>query len=99
MQATVTNTWNKANGTCLQGFVTTTYDRLVELFGRGLQGGDKTTQEWVVEFSDGAIATIYDWKEYATPTFEYQWHIGGHSAKAVQHVEAALKGQVTVDKR
>ena len=88
---------NKANGTHLQGHVITTYDTLVELFGKGLGSGDKTTQEWVLEFSDGTVATIYDWKEYSTPMGLYRWHVGGLSPIAVQRVEEALDGLCEVE--
>jgi len=39
-----------------------------------------------LEFEDGTVATIYDWKLYETPYDEYQWHIGGKSFKAVERV-------------
>jgi len=78
------------NGTCLQGYVTTTYSDLVAIFGEPTyRGGDKTTAEWVVTFGRGkdkVVATIYDWKEYETPMGEYDWHVGGHSIKAVDLV-------------
>lgn len=82
------------NGTHLQGKVVTTYDRLVDLLGQGLGSGDKTTQEWCIEFSDGTVATIYDWKEWETPLGPYAWHIGGHSYTAVRLVEELLAGEI-----
>ena len=85
-----------AGGTSLQGYVSTTYANLVDLFGESLGGGDKTTAEWVLKFDDGTIATIYDWKEYSTPLGQYEWHVGGLSRKAVALVQAALDGQVEV---
>lgn len=84
----------KFNGTHLQGKVCTTVDTLKELLGEGLGGGDKTTQEWCIEFSDGTVATIYDWKEYSTPQGLYDWHIGGHTHRAVQLVEDLLDGRI-----
>lgn len=74
------------NGTCLQGYVETTYARIVEVFGEPTSGGDKTTAEWDITFDDGTVATIYDWKEYSTPKGYYDWHIGGHSKWAVELV-------------
>lgn len=97
MEVKAHDSWiNKANGTSLQGYVETTYDRLVALFGQGLGGGDKTTQEWILEFSDGTVATIYDWKEYSTPLGMYHWHIGGTNKQAVWNAEKAIKGKMKV---
>lgn len=97
MEVKAHDSWiSAANGTHLQGYVETTYDRLVELFGVGLGSGDKTTQEWILEFSDGTVATVYDWKEYSTPLGMYSWHIGGTTKQAVWNAEAAIKGRIPV---
>ena len=82
--------WTEANGTHLQGNVYATYDQLVARFGEPEGGGDKTTVEWVLKFEDGTVATIYDWKEYETPTYMYDWHIGGRNKTAVARVQQAL---------
>lgn len=74
------------NGTSLQGYITATYAELVERFGEPEAGGDKTTAEWALDFEDGTVATIYDWKEYETPLGTYRWHIGGHNYAAVERV-------------
>lgn len=78
------------NMTSLKGRVNTTYSRLVEVFGEPHPGGDKTTVEWHLEFEDGTIATIYDWKMWQTPMGEHDWHIGGHSYMAEIRVYEAL---------
>ena len=80
-----------ANGTCLQGYVQAYYHQLVEVFGEPEGGGDKTTVEWCLEFEDGTVATIYDWKEYETPMGLYHWHIGGKNNLAVARVTRAFK--------
>ena len=75
------------NGTCLQGYIETTYDELVNVFGKPTTlEGDKVTVEWTIKFSDGTIATIYDWKQPETPMEYYPWHIGGHTQRAVDYV-------------
>jgi len=79
------------NGTSLQGYVTACFHELVEVFGEPEGGGDKTTVEWALEFEDGTVATIYDWKEYDTPMGKYDWHVGGYNLKAVDRVEQAFK--------
>ena len=100
MEVIAHDSWiSKANGTHLQGYVQTTYDNLVARFGPGLGSGDKTTQEWILEFSDGTVATVYDWKEYETPMGMYAWHIGGTSKQAVWNAEAAIKGAIPVVER
>jgi hypothetical protein len=82
--------WTEANMTSLQGYMRATYNQLVSRFGEPDGGGDKTTVEWVLKFEDGTVATIYDWKECSTPMYEYDWHIGGKSKRAVTLVEQAL---------
>ena len=79
------------NGTSLMGYVLTTYERIVEVFGEPVGGGDKSTAEWDITFADGKVATIYDWKEYSTPMGLYQWHIGGRSKEVVGRIEALLR--------
>lgn len=83
------------NGTCLQGEVSTTYDNLVKFFGKPdhTESGDgKVTCEWCLQFEDGTVATIYDWKVGYTPKFLYDWHIGGTSQRAVHLVSEVMGG-------
>jgi hypothetical protein len=42
--------------------------------------------EWIIRFSDGTVATIYDWKLSETPMGVYDWHIGGFTQRAVELV-------------
>jgi hypothetical protein len=92
MKADVTMaTRSMASGTSLQGTIAITYDRLVKAFGEpNGSPGDKTNSEWILKFPDGTIATIYDWKLSQTPKDLYDWHIGGHSKKAVSAVLKAV---------
>lgn len=87
------------NGTCLQGEVQATYAELCDLFGSHHDGdGYKVDAEWYVQFSDGTVATIYNWKngknyegENGLPLEQIDsWHIGGDSAKAETQVQIAL---------
>jgi len=79
------------NGTHLQGYVTTDYNTLVDVFGEpDRRNGDKVTAEWCLEFEDGTLATVYDWKMYETPYGQYQWHIGGDRRSAVDRVQECL---------
>jgi hypothetical protein len=83
----------KANGTSLKGKVETTFDRLEEAFGEPIYPDSfdqKVICEWVLEFEDGLIATIYCWKVKSVPLGEYDWHIGGHSERVVDYVKNIL---------
>jgi len=74
-------------GTSLQGHIVTTYAELVEKFGEpNCFGGDKITVEWALEFGDGTVATIYDWKYQETPMYKTDWNIGGKSVEAIFRV-------------
>ncbi len=84
---------NDANihGTSYKGIIRAYYHELVEVFGLPDRGpdnydADKVTCEWNLQFEDGTVATIYDWKESETPMGQYDWHIGGKSFEAVERV-------------
>ena len=87
--------------TWLQGYVEINYDTLVEVFGPQHNNGDgyKVDAEWDLMFSDGTIATIYNWKngknydeddglEVSEIT---EWHVGGISKLALTRVQEAIK--------
>ena len=82
----------KANGTSFQGTVSTTLENLINHLGEPLEGSwdGKTTAQWVLEFEDGGIVTIYDWKMGKTPKDIYDWHIGGKSKDVVDRLQEAL---------
>ena len=84
-----------ANMTGLKGEFPITYAELVEIFGAPDVGPnadlDKSSCEWALQFEDGTVATIYDWKcGRWTPMNEYSWHIGGHTAEAVVRVHECI---------
>lgn len=88
------------NGTSLQGYIRADYDQLVKVFGKPVIGPDadedKITCEWQLEYEDGTVATIYDYKLRSTPYHMYEWHIGGYNTEVVHRVhktfsEAAYK--------
>lgn len=92
MDYEVLNQWHDClNMSSLMGYVETTYDELIEMLGEPtFRGGDKTTVEWAIQFEDGLVATIYDWKTGATPQGRYDWHVGGHDRKVVDRVRDIL---------
>jgi hypothetical protein len=82
------------NFTGLQGYVSTTYQELVDVLGEPEGDFDKSTAHWTLETPDGTVATIYDYKNYITPQDEYDWHIGGHNDRALLLVEFMLSKPV-----
>jgi hypothetical protein len=72
-------------GTHLIGYVSTSYEKLVETFGPPMNGHYKTDAEWDIKFSDGMVATIYNWKNGKNYLGDdgydlheiNSWHIGG----------------------
>jgi hypothetical protein len=76
-------------GTHLIGYIETRYDTLVQVFGEPTMSGgvdDKSHTQWNLEFEDGTVATIYDWKEPELPLELYNWHVGGRGQEALSHV-------------
>lgn len=84
---TISKDLSIANGTSLCGYVKTTYDKLVEKLGEpliGFSGDGKMSCEWIIDFHDGSVGTIYDWKLSETPKHLYNWHIGGRGINVVE---------------
>jgi hypothetical protein len=87
------------NGTCLQGYVSADYSALCERFGEPTNGdGYKVDAEWLVQFEDGTVATIYNYKDgknyNGADGLEVKditdWHIGGITKRAVVLVEREM---------
>ena len=74
------------NGTCLQGYITISYNRLKSKLGEPLRGGDKSTVEWEIEINR-VVATIYDykWQSRQNDHIEH-FHIGGEDESALSVV-------------
>lgn len=86
-------------GTSLLGYVTADYADLKKAFGKPLDGdGYKVDAEWELEFPDGKVATIYNWKDgkaycgsSGTPKTKItDWHVGGNEVEVVNRVKAIL---------
>ena len=86
------------NGTSLIECIHVFYDTLVQVFGKPMKGHDKSDAEWEIEFEDGTVATIYNYKDgknylgkngMKTKDITY-WHIGGHNQKAWDYVKYAI---------
>jgi hypothetical protein len=90
---------SEVSGTHLQGYVETTFARIVEVFGEPHTDGDgyKVDAEWVLRTPAG-IATIYNYKDGKNYNGEAgmrvqditDWHIGGHNEEVVEIIQKAL---------
>lgn len=92
----------ETDGSTFIGSVNTTYEKLVDAFGKetfGLSGDEKSECDWTLKFTDGTIATIYDWKtnkKYRGDKHGISkeenviWNIGGFDLKAVELVKKEL---------
>ena len=62
------NEFNKTSGTSYQGSIMTSLSNLKNIFeAPSVTYADidsKTRNEYLIEFDDGLVATIYDYKEY-----------------------------------
>lgn len=80
-------------GTSLQGYMPqgTTYAQIKEKLGEPIHYSDldgKVQVEWIIEFENGVVATIYDWKEAIPYPDVKDWNIGGNCLDAVAEVYA-----------
>ena len=85
--------------TSLQGYVDTTYKKLVDAFGEPTgNDGYKTDAEWDLVFEDGTVASIYNYKDGKNYNGDdgvdveniTDWHIGGYNKLAVERVTELL---------
>lgn len=80
----------QASGSCLIGYVKTTFSELKNLLGEpnaGPSGDGKVNVEWVLDVGDNSVCTIYDWKRSEVPTEEYNWHLGGKGTGILKKFE------------
>lgn len=89
-------------GVALTGSVRTSYENLVKAFGEptnvGSSGDNKSKIEWLISFSDGTVATIYDWKNYSWSVEDVMerneiWNIGGRGKDSVRNVARILQSK------
>ena len=88
-----------AVGSCFQGYISAEYFELKRIFGKALSGDmRKIDAYWKIEFPDGTIATIYNYKDgrkylgkHGTPKSRINiWHVGGFSETAVTLIKSVL---------
>ena len=101
MKYTTHNTHDiNVNRSNFKGQITCPFSLLITLFGQPEAGDDsKMDAHWSIEFEDGVIATIYNWKNGRNwcggPEVEHitKWNIGGFNIAAVDHVKNILISQ------
>lgn len=92
----------KITGTCFQGEIISSFQKLVDAFGQPLKSDFicyKSDAEWWVKFTDGKVATIYNWKDGKNylgkdgmKTEEIMnWHIGGRDKAIVERIISILE--------
>ena len=79
-----------------QGTLKASYTDLVNTFGspnikRGEATLEKTQVEFHIEFVDGTVATIYDWKSEYPAILNDTWTIGGFNYDAVMQVKQEMQ--------
>jgi len=54
---------DSVGGTCLQGYITIPYNNICNKLGEPSKADEyKSDCEWAVEFDNGTVATLYNWK-------------------------------------
>ena len=95
------------NGTSLQGYINCSYDDLTKALGYPLEEGFddyKSDAEWQIEFNDGTVATIYNWKNGKNYLGDQgynlcditQWHVGGRRPEIVERVAFLIKSAIAI---
>ena len=89
-------------GTCRVGTVDIGFYQIKRVFGKPVPTEDcdyKSEAEWRIEFEDGVVATIYDYKVgkkyegnyYGTAKTKItHWHVGGHDEIALERIKKLL---------
>ena len=88
---------NKMVGTHFFGsFKGLSFTQITELFGTPITSEeDHVKYQWLIEFEDGLLATIYDWKvdyeKSSVWTDPIEWHVGGHDPRVMDRVYKLTK--------
>lgn len=88
--------YQQKGATCLKGYLLTSYDELVEVFGQPTRtasdfGDGKVRAEWAVKVND-KIVFIYDYKEYDRDVKDVIiWHLGARSLNDIIALKYELK--------
>lgn len=83
-------------GTSYQGSIMTSLEHLKNVFGtvhyHDSDTDSKTRNEYLIEFDNGTVATIYDYKEYRAYHDDeiLEFHVGGFSKAALSLVNSTV---------
>ena len=92
----------KTSGTGFEGTIKLDYYDIVSKLGHPHDlDGYKTDAEWEIEFYDGTVATLYNWKNGRNYCGKDgldlhqidEWHVGGFNGKALDKVNELFKGE------
>ena len=93
-------------GTCLQGVINCSYEEIVKSIGEPIDSfcGYKSDVEWKIEFSNGDVATIYNWKDgknyngpMGLPVEKIrEWHIGGNDTRVTEWVKDLIHNSLPI---
>jgi len=91
----------KVTGTCYMGEIYCSYNEIIDSIGEPSEVFDnyKSDAEWCLEFDNGMVATIYNWKNGKNYCGEDgldlkdidEWHIGGSDPSVVGWVTDFIK--------
>ena len=84
------------DGTYLQGHLNASYQQLCSVFGSPVAfvNDDNTRAEWRLSMHEDdktIFVAIYDWRREEPVESVTEWNIGGHSARAIDLVNRAIK--------
>ena len=87
----------EVNDASLQGYIYTTYSKLLRAFGQpdvgpNYRSDDNISCVWRLGFEDSIVLTIYDEGLGFTPNDEFDWKIGGHDSSSVRRVQDIILG-------
>ena len=90
-------------GTSVIDCIDISYDELIKVFGEPMKcsSDGKTDAEWEIEFEDGTVSAIYNYKDgenylgkRGKKTKDIRdWHIGGHNQKSYDYVIKAIENK------
>ena len=88
-----------SEGTHLIGHITCNYEDIVKVFGKpNGSDGYKSDAGWDIEWNDGTISTIYNWKNGNNYNKDgtrvesiVEWNVGGKEQKALNYVLRQIK--------
>jgi hypothetical protein len=88
----------EVSGAILQGYIYTTYSKLLRAFGQpdvgpNYRSDDNISCVWRLGFEDSIVLTIYDEGLGFTPNDEFDWKIGGHDSSAIRRVQDIVLGK------